>query len=224
MNLLFTTLLLPKAQDMGWIVVSGFGLVLSPVFALSGFPSHSLPSPMPMGINPLSVPTLPVTVSAIPLGRPSDYLPIVPEPIVPEPLVSEPAVSELQATHLVLNISEKQVRVLAGEQLLAVYPVAVGAPATPTPLGEFEIFQMVENPVWQSPWTGKIHQPGANSALGLRWIGFTTLDNGVIGFHGTPTVSSIGQAVSNGCVRLRNEDVLALFEQVRLGMTVIVEP
>ena len=50
------------------------------------------------------------------------------------------------------------------------------------------------------------------------------MDNGVIGFHGTPTVSSIGSAASNGCVRLRNEDVLALYAHARMGMTVIVEP
>jgi len=83
---------------------------------------------------------------------------------------------------------------------------------------------MIENPVWQSPWTGEVFAPGANSALGLRWIGFTELSNGIIGFHGTPTVSSIGRAASNGCVRLRNEDVLALYSHVRMGMTVIVEP
>jgi lipoprotein-anchoring transpeptidase ErfK/SrfK len=83
---------------------------------------------------------------------------------------------------------------------------------------------MIVDPVWQSPWTGEVFAPGANSALGLRWIGFAELPNGIIGFHGTPTVSSIGQAASNGCVRLANDDVLALYEHVRLGMTVIVEP
>jgi lipoprotein-anchoring transpeptidase ErfK/SrfK len=83
---------------------------------------------------------------------------------------------------------------------------------------------MIENPSWQSPWTGEVFAPGANSALGLRWIGFAEMSNGIIGFHGTPTVSSIGRAASNGCVRLRNEDVLALYSHVRMGMTVVVEP
>lgn len=128
-----------------------------------------------------------------------------------------------KAERLVLRLGERRVYVYGGEQVLASYPVAIGASATPTPTGQFQIFQMVENPRWQNPWTGEVTAPGANSALGLRWIGFTELSNGLIGFHGTPTVSSIGQAASNGCVRLRNEDVLALYSYVRMGMLVVVE-
>jgi len=144
-----------------------------------------------------------------PLPSSQDYLPSAPV---------------AKATHLVLRLNQKRVYVLADDKVLADFPVAVGAPDTPTPTGEFEIFQMVIDPVWQSPWTGEVFPPGPNSALGLRWIGFASMDNGVIGFHGTPTVSSIGSAASNGCVRLRNEDVLALYAHARMGMTVIVEP
>lgn len=129
-----------------------------------------------------------------------------------------------QADRIVLRLGERRVYVYDDEQVLDSFPVAIGAPGTPTPTGEFEVFQMVEDPVWQSPWTGEVFEAGANSALGLRWIGFAEMSNGIIGFHGTPTVSSIGQAASNGCVRLRNEDVLALFSYVQIGMVVAVEP
>lgn len=142
------------------------------------------------------------------LGRRDDYLPHY----LPK------------ADRLVLKLRERRVYVYDDDQVLDSFPVAIGAPGTPTPTGQFEIFQLIENPVWQSPWTGEVFAPGANSALGLRWIGFAELSNGIIGFHGTPTVSSIGRAASNGCVRLRNEDVLALYRHVRLGMTVVVEP
>ena len=43
-------------------------------------------------------------------------------------------------------------------------------------------------------------------------------------FHGTPTVLQLVLQLPNGCVRLRNEDVLALYAHARMGMTVIVEP
>lgn len=129
-----------------------------------------------------------------------------------------------KADRLVLRLGERRVYVYDDDQVLESFPVAIGAPGTPTPTGQFEIFQMIENPSWQSPWTGEVFAPGANSALGLRWIGFAELSNGIIGFHGTPTVSSIGRAASNGCVRLRNEDVLALYRHVQMGMTVVVEP
>lgn len=152
--------------------------------------------------------TIAVDQTSYPIGERTDYLPE----------------TAPKADRIVLRLNERRVHVYDGEQVLDSFPVAVGAPATPTPTGEFEIFQMIVDPVWESPWTGEVHAPGANSALGLRWIGFTELPNGTIGFHGTPTVSSIGQATSNGCVRLTNEDVLALFEYVQIGMTVIVEP
>jgi lipoprotein-anchoring transpeptidase ErfK/SrfK len=129
-----------------------------------------------------------------------------------------------RATRIVLRLGERRVYVYDDELVLDSYPVAIGAPGTPTPTGQFEVFQMVVDPVWQSPWTGQVFAPGANSALGLRWIGFAELPGGIIGFHGTPTVSSIGKAASNGCVRLTNEDVLALYEHVRMGMIVVVEP
>ncbi|MFQ3616429.1 MAG: L,D-transpeptidase [Cyanobacteriota bacterium] len=138
------------------------------------------------------------------------------EPFTPEP--------RTKATHLVLSISQRRVFAYQYDTMLGSFPVAVGKPSTPTPTGEFTVFEMIEDPAWQNPWTGEIRQPGADSALGVRWIGFAELPNGVIGFHGTPTVSSIGQAASNGCVRLRNEDVLALYALVEVGTPVRVEP
>jgi lipoprotein-anchoring transpeptidase ErfK/SrfK len=171
-------------------------------------PPPTLPAAVAVDIQSPPPLRLPTPGPAFPLGEEEDYLPEV----IPK------------ATHVVLRLGERRVYVYTKEQVLASYPVAIGAPRTPTPTGEFEVFQMVVDPIWESPWTGEVFEPGANSALGLRWIGFAELPNGVIGFHGTPTVNSIGRAVSNGCIRLLNEDVLALFEQVHMGMTVIVEP
>ena len=59
--------------------------------------------------------------------------------------------------------------------------------------------------------------------LGSRWIewyrdGAPTS----YGFHGTNDPDSIGEAASEGCVRLLNEDVELLFEILPLGAPVIV--
>jgi L,D-transpeptidase catalytic domain len=152
----------------------------------------------PIVIQPLDLP---------PLGTSASYLP------------------ELDMTiRLHLRLGERRVYVYQGDQVVASYAVAIGRSNTPTPLGEYAVFQMIENPVWQSPWTGEVGKPGADSALGLRWIGFVTVAGGVIGFHGTPTLNSIGQAASHGCVRMSNEDVVQLFDQVEIDTPVIVEP
>ena len=138
--------------------------------------------------------------------------------------IAETKIGEAEAMRIVLRLGDRKVFLYEGETILNSYPVAVGAANTPTPQGEFEVSKLVIEPVWQSPWTGEIHPPGPNSALGLRWIGFFTDESGSFGFHGTPTLDSIGKAVSNGCVRMRNEDIVALFSQVSIGTPVVVVP
>ena len=179
----------------------------TPAIAVSETP-QSVRVPVPIEFDRAAERTLNPDHNFHALGERGDHLPIYTP----------------KANRLVLRLSERRVYVYDDDRVLESYPVAIGAPNTPTPTGQFEVFQMIVDPVWQSPWTGEVFAPGANSALGLRWIGFAELPDGIIGFHGTPTVSSIGRAASNGCVRLSNEDVLALYEHVRVGMTVIVEP
>ncbi|MEM8504138.1 MAG: L,D-transpeptidase [Cyanobacteria bacterium P01_D01_bin.1] len=137
---------------------------------------------------------------------------------------SEISRARLANNRILLDLSDRTVYLYSGSELIDSYPVAVGTAETPTPTGEFSVTQLVVNPVWQSPWTGEVRSPGPDSALGLRWIGFTSNSEGVFGFHGTPTVESIGHAASNGCVRMRNDDVVELFSQVAIGTTVSVVP
>jgi len=40
--------------------------------------------------------------------------------------------------------------------------------------------------------------------------------------HGTSEPWSIGQAVSSGCIRLTNDDVIDLYERVRVGALIVV--
>ena len=134
------------------------------------------------------------------------------------------SVAATEHNRLVLSLRSRRVYLYQGDMILNSYPVAIGTSETPTPQGEFTVSKMVENPVWQSPWTGEVHEPGPNSALGLRWIEFASTEAGSFGFHGTPTVDSIGQAASNGCVRMYNEDVVALFTQVSVGTPVSIVP
>ncbi len=125
---------------------------------------------------------------------------------------------------VVIRLSKRQVFVYRNDNLIANYPIAVGKKGWETPQGNFSIIQMIENPSWQNPWSGKVIPPGPNNPLGTRWIGFWSDGNNFIGFHGTPGEHLIGQAVSHGCVRMKDKDVRALFELVAVGTPVIVEP
>ena len=46
----------------------------------------------------------------------------------------------------------------------------------------------------------------------------------LIYIHGTPSEGLIGRPASNGCVRMRNQDVIDLFDRVPLGTPVLIEP
>jgi lipoprotein-anchoring transpeptidase ErfK/SrfK len=53
-------------------------------------------------------------------------------------------------------------------------------------------------------------------AFGARWMRFY---NGY-GIHGTNNPASIGKAVSNGCVRMFNRDVIQVYSKVDYGTPV----
>jgi lipoprotein-anchoring transpeptidase ErfK/SrfK len=88
-------------------------------------------------------------------------------------------------------------------------PVAIGAPGMETPLGLFYV-QAKFRP--SEPVLG---------AYAFQTSGYSKLSDwpggGVVGVHGTNTPQLIGQAVSHGCVRLRNADVEYLRSVVLVG-------
>jgi len=111
-------------------------------------------------------------------------------------------------------------------KLVKRYPVAVGQPAYPTPVGHFHIQDKQVNPVWSvpnSPWAGElggttVSGGSAANPLKARWMGIT---DGV-GIHGTGEDWSIGHAASHGCIRMHVADVEDLYPRVPVGTTVII--
>lgn len=126
--------------------------------------------------------------------------------------------------HVVIRLSDRRVYVYRGEDLEASFPVAIGRAGWETPVGEFHVFNMLENPSWTNPFTDEVVPPGPTNPLGERWIAFWTDGTNQIGFHGTPDRASVGQAASHGCIRLYDEDVRSLYQLVTVGTMVTVEP
>jgi lipoprotein-anchoring transpeptidase ErfK/SrfK len=132
--------------------------------------------------------------------------------------------TQSQPLSLLLSLSERRVSLYSGDMLIASYEVAIGREGWSTPTGQFTVFQKQINPAWQHPFTGAVVPPGPENPLGSRWIGFWSDGTNAIGFHGTPDESVIGTAVSHGCVRMRNADVVALYDQVTVDTPVTVVP
>lgn len=126
-------------------------------------------------------------------------------------------------TKVVLVLSRREISVIRGGQKLGPWPVAIGDPRTPTPVGIFQVENKVINPQYQSTKTGLVNPViGASSPLGDRWIGFLQDGMNQYGIHGTPWPHWVKAkaAVTNGCVRMKHEHVRQLFDVVEVGTTV----
>lgn len=100
--------------------------------------------------------------------------------------------------------SRRTLILLNGSSPVKNYPVALGKPGTPTPLGNFAVATKIPNP---------------GGVLGTRWMG---LNFDAYGIHGTNKPWLIGQLVSNGCVRMHNAHVEELYNFVRLGTPILI--
>jgi lipoprotein-anchoring transpeptidase ErfK/SrfK len=110
------------------------------------------------------------------------------------------------------------------------YGVGTGKPGFEW-AGSHTVTRKAEWPDWRPPASmiererkkGKIlpaHMKGGpKNPLGARAL---YLGSTLYRIHGTNQPTSIGGAVSSGCIRMRNEDVIDLYERVPVGATVVV--
>jgi L,D-transpeptidase ErfK/SrfK len=119
---------------------------------------------------------------------------------------------------IVVNLPSRTLEYYRDGSLLRQYPVAVGSPDTPTPLGTFYITDKEVNPYWYPPGKDYFVPSGPDNPLGYRWLGFLP----TYGIHGTNLPWSVGHVVSNGCLRMHEEDVEELFDLVEYGTPVTI--
>lgn len=103
-------------------------------------------------------------------------------------------------------------------KLLKTYIVSTGANNS-TPVGVFKATDKLEDPTWYK--TGAVIPPGnKDNQLGTRWIGITAKGYGI---HGTTEPEKLGQSVSAGCVRMKNEDVEDLYSLIPSGTEITIQ-
>lgn len=107
---------------------------------------------------------------------------------------------------IIVNVGAKRLTVYRNGSIYREYIIATGKPDTPTPIGVFEVIN-------------KEIDPGG--PYGTRWLGLSARGYGI---HGTNNPSSIGTAASNGCIRMYNEDIEALFDITVVGTPVRILP
>jgi lipoprotein-anchoring transpeptidase ErfK/SrfK len=122
-------------------------------------------------------------------------------------------------TRIVVDLSLKRVTLYDQGKPVLSSTAAIGAPATPTPLGSFYVNQRLIPYDKNGPFG-----PGAVgvSAFSNVLTGWT--QGGPIAIHGTNAPWSIGKAVSNGCIRIPNRVLRKLFARAVSGTPVLIRP
>ncbi|WP_419039353.1 L,D-transpeptidase [Phascolarctobacterium faecium] len=128
---------------------------------------------------------------------------------------------------ILIDKSEYKLYVLKDNEVIKQWGVAVGAKPgqkqragdMTTPTGNFEVDEILDASYWTHDFgDGKGEIKGA---YGPNFISLVTGWDG-IGIHGTHAPESIGTMVSEGCVRMRNGELLELLPYVEVGTKVTI--
>ena len=121
-------------------------------------------------------------------------------------------------TRVVVDLSDRRVTLFDRGRVVLSAPVAIGSSETPTPVGRFYVNQRLVPADPSGPFG-----PGAIgiSAFSDVLTGWT--QGGPIAIHGTNRPDLIGAAVSNSCIRVRNDLLQRLFDRTRAGTPVTVQ-
>jgi lipoprotein-anchoring transpeptidase ErfK/SrfK len=125
---------------------------------------------------------------------------------------SQPVGATAVRRTVLVSIPDRKLALIEGERVIAQFPIAVGAAASPSPTGEFQIVNRITNPTYYH--AGSVIASGKNNPIGTRWVGLSQKGYGI---HGTNAPRSVGHAASHGCIRLRNRDMERLFSMLRVG-------
>ncbi len=130
------------------------------------------------------------------------------------------ATQKAEEEKITINLASRILTFWRNGKKVTMYPVAVGKQETQTPTGEFSVLEMEVNPEWVDPKdTKKKVESGEDNPLGYRWMGI----GGHYGIHGTNRPDSIGGYVSNGCIRLWEENAEELYELTSIGTPVEID-
>jgi lipoprotein-anchoring transpeptidase ErfK/SrfK len=141
-----------------------------------------------------------------------------------------PAVVPYEGPHragtIVIDTVERHLYLVQDDGTARRYGVGVGRPGFQWS-GAHRVTRKAEWPDWRPPPEMRKRQPdlplmmvgGPDNPLGARAL---YLGSTLYRVHGTSEPWTIGGAVSSGCIRMRNEDVIDLYERVPVGTSVVV--
>ncbi len=121
-------------------------------------------------------------------------------------------------TRILVDLSARRVTLYRAGRKLISTTAAIGSPATPTPTGTYYVDQRLYAADPSGPFG-----PGAVGIAAYSPVLTGWAQGGPIAIHGTNRPDLIGRAVSNGCVRVRNDVLRRIFAATRAGTPVVIQ-
>jgi lipoprotein-anchoring transpeptidase ErfK/SrfK len=128
---------------------------------------------------------------------------------------------------IIVNAKERRMYLVMGDGKALKYGVGVGRPGFEWG-GTKTVTRKQEWPSWTPPAQMIKRRPdlprfmpgGPENPMGARAL---YLGSSLYRIHGSNEPETIGQAVSSGCIRMLNEDVIDLYSRVKVGARVVVQ-
>jgi hypothetical protein len=121
-------------------------------------------------------------------------------------------------TRILVDLSARRVTVYRAGRKLISSPAAIGSPTTPTPTGTYYVDQRLYAADPSGPFG-----PGAVGIAAYSPVLTGWTQGGPIAIHGTNRPDLIGRAVSNGCLRVRNDALRRIFAATQAGSPVVIQ-
>jgi lipoprotein-anchoring transpeptidase ErfK/SrfK len=142
------------------------------------------------------------------------------------PAVTTETLADKYPWYIVVNRPAFRLTVYDHLRAKKTYRVAVGQVGLETPAGLYHVQNKAVNPAWHVPnsdWAGDlagkvIAGDDPENPIKARWLG---IFDGA-GIHGTDELSSLGSAVSHGCIRMAIPDVIQVYNEVPVGAPVYI--
>ena len=120
-------------------------------------------------------------------------------------------------TRIEIDLTDRRLAFFRDGRRVLTTPVAIGAPPTPTPTGRYYVNQRLRALDPSGPFGPAAIGVSAFSPVLTHWV-----QGAPIAVHGTDSPASVGEAVSHGCIRVRNEVLRTLFRLTETGAPVVI--
>lgn len=128
---------------------------------------------------------------------------------------------------IAISLADRRLYLTGSDGNVRSFPVAIGRPGVPIPVGDSTILRKRRDPTWRptahqrrdKPSLPRAVPPGPNNPLGKF-----ALDLGwpAIAIHGTNEPDSVGRRASGGCFRMLPADIETVFAATEVGTPVRV--